>query len=373
VPSAAEIAGVPRLPPALVSLGIERARAALGRLTRAISPPPVQIIEGVIAGLDPTVLGALVALGIPDRLERPVDVAQLARVVDADPDLVARVVAYASARGWLRQDRRGRVHATRVSTLLRNDHPGGWRASVEFVNGPENLAALARLANLPTGRAFEAENGKSFFEWLEHHPDRHAVFDRAMSAGGLLHGHTLAAALDWRTTRRVCDVGGGSGATLRVLLERHPHLHGVLFDLPSVVERAEPHARMEVVAGDAFDEVPSGCDTYLLVNIVHGWADADAVRLLANTAAAGGPSSRIVVVDGVRPRRPRDRVATRTDVLMLALAPGGRERTADEMAALAERAGRRIVRTLRLASGDVAYELAASAAGPGRAGRARVD
>jgi hypothetical protein len=345
------------LPPVVATRAVERLRALLSWLMRAISPPPVQIVDGAVAGLDQVALGAMLALDIPDRLVNAGTVDELAAAADADVDLVERIVNYGAARGWLRVDRRGRIHATGVTRFLRRDHPGGWRAWVELVNGTEVHAAMARFAALPTTGAFEAANGKPFFEWMEHHPDRHAVFDRAMSSAGYLHGHALASAVSWSSTDRVCDVGGGTGATLRVLLERHPHLRGVLFDLPPVVARAAPHDRLTIVDGDAFAGVPSGCDTYLLVNVLHAWTDDDAGRLLGNVATAGGRDARIVVVDAVRPRRPRDRLAMRIDMHLLIVAPGGRVRTVAEQQSLATRAGLVVRRVTWLASGDAVYEL----------------
>jgi hypothetical protein len=176
-----------------------------------------------------------------------------------------------------------------------------------------------------------------------------------MSAGGRLHGLALAAALDWSGARKVCDVGGGTGALLRTLLASQPHLTGVLVDLPEVTSRAQPSDRLDIEAGDAFEKVPSDCDTYLFVNVIHDWDDDDAVRLLTRVVTDGPPQARIVILEGHRTKQAVDDLATRTDLLMLALAPGGRERTVAEFARLGERAGLRLKKTIPLASADFAH------------------
>jgi hypothetical protein len=359
----ADVLGVPLLPPSGVARFGNRVRAGLARANRAAAPPPARILEGALGGLDLAVLAALCELDVPERLVGPTPVDELAGTLELDADRLERLLRYAATRGWVRLDRRGRIRPTRVTAFLRRDHPGGWRAWVEFASGGEVAAALAALPQglRADGDAFAAANGQPFFAWMQDRPERHATFDGAMAAGGRMHGLLLAGALDWSTSRRVCDVGGGDGALLGVLLAQRVHLEGVLLELPEVAARAPDRPRVEVVGGDAFTAVPSGCDTYLLVNVLHDWGDEDAVRLLRRVAEAiadqPADRARVVVLDSEAHERPRDELAIRADALMLALTPGGRERTTAEFAALADRAGLRLTTTHHLTSGDVAHVL----------------
>jgi hypothetical protein len=340
-----EVLGVPVLPPAAVAGATRRLRAGLARLRRAPAPPPVRILEGLLGALDLAALVALCRVGVPDRLTRPTDLYTLATTLAVDADRLRRLLRYATVRGWVREDRHGRFRATPVLEFLRADHPGGWRAWVEFMSGEEVLAALGRLDEGLTARGdpFASATGAPFFDWLRDQPARHASFDAAMEAGGRMHGLVLARQLDWRRTHRVCDVGGGTGALLSSLLATHPELEGVLYELPEVTARAPSVDRMTIVAGDAFDAVPEGCDTYLLVNVLHDWDDDDARRLLSSIAARlggdPGPVHRVVIVEGSTTRRPRDDLSTLTDLLMFTLTAGGRERTPQEFATLAASAG----------------------------------
>ncbi len=198
-------------------------------------------------------------------------------------------------------------------------------------------------------------NGAPFFEYMAATPTRGATFDAAMSAGGRMHALTLAAAIDWSATSSICDVGGGTGELLATLLDLLPSITGALVELPTVIERAVQHDRLELVAGDAFASVPAGFDTYLLVNVLHDWSDDDAVRILRSVADACG-HGRVIVVENDHPAVPYDRLATGTDVLMAALTNGGRERDARGV----RRAGARGRPTAgwshRLASADWAHE-----------------
>ena len=345
------------IPPASFSLVGSRLRGALRRVSDSLAPPPVHLLEALFGALDHRVLVTLCAIGVPDALDRSMALKGLASRVDADPVHLERLIRYASARRWLRLDRRGRVHPTSVTRFLRRDHPGGWRAWVDFAGGDEVSGAIAALAGSQgCSDCFAEANGLPFFEWMAAHPQRWEIFDEAMAAGARMHALALAASLEWGDTRSICDVGGGTGALSAALLDRLPDATATVLDLEAVVARAVPHPRLDFVAGDAFVEVPGGHDTYLLVNVIHDWGDEDAIALLRSVAEAAGPA-RIVVVDADHPSVPRELVATAADVLMAALTGGGRERSAGQLATLARSAGLELTGSTRLASGDWAHEL----------------
>jgi hypothetical protein len=357
-----DVLGVPALPPARATLATTRLRSALARLHRRMAPPPLQVLESLLGVLDLAALVALCDLDVPDHLDGPTSPPALAARVDADPAGLERLLRYAATRGWVRLDRRGRVRPTATTRFLRRDHPAGWRGWVDFMAGSDvGEAALHLAESVRTGGdAFLAANGASFFPWMAEHPERGRTFDAAMAAGARLHGLVLTRALDWSGDHTVCDVGGGDGTLLMTLLDHQPQLQGVLLDLPSVTDHVSPEVRerLTVVGGDAFAGVPAGATTYLLVNVIHDWGDDDAVRLLRSAAAVVG-NGRVVVIEAVRRSRPLDDVALRTDLLMLAVAPGGRERSTEEVTDLAAAAGLRRERTVLLASGDAAHVLRA--------------
>ena len=363
--------GAPAIPPAALTRLVVLGRSLLTRLHRASAPPPSRIMEAALAGLSPAVIATLCHLDVPDRVTAPIRVVDLADVLEVDPDRLERLLRFAHVHGWLRLDRAGRVHPTRVTAFLRRDHPGGWRAWAVFAARPEVTRSLGALATAlgADGDAFRAANQQPFFAWMAVNPDAAARFDDAMAAGARLHGLLLARALDWSDRRRICDVGGGDGTLLATLVAQHPHLDAAVLELPEVVARAPDRPGVTAIAGDAFDAVPNGFDTYLLVNVVHDWDDRDARRLLKQVAAAARASRatsaavRVVVVESRARPRPVDDLALSADTLMLALTPGGRERTVDELAAIGRAAGLSCHRWLTLASGDVAmvFEPAAGA------------
>ncbi len=365
-PRPTDVLGAPGIPPAGLTRLAVLGRSLLARLHRGSAPPPSRILEAALGGLQPAVLAALCHLDIPDRITGPVPLAELADALDVDTDRLERLLRFAHVHGWVRLDRRGQVRPTRCTAFLRRDHPGGWRAWAVFAAGSEVTAALGELpaALATTGDAFRTANQQPFFAWMAAHPSAHARFDAAMAAGARMHGLLLAHRLDWSARRRVCDIGGGDGTLLATLTAHHRHLEGVVLELPEVVARMPDRARVAGMVGDAFDTVPHGFDTYLLVNVVHDWDDRQARRLLGRVAEAArasgatAPPVQVVVVESRARRRPVEDIALSADTLMLALTPGGRERTVDELAALGRAAGLRCRRWFALPSGDVAVVFA---------------
>jgi len=74
-------------------------------------------------------------------------------------------------------------------------------------------------------------------------------------------------AYDFSPFKTVVDVGGGNGALLSGILERNPHLSGILFDQAATIELAQAGrggqlSNCQCVSGDFFEAVPEGGDLY---------------------------------------------------------------------------------------------------------------
>lgn len=366
-PSRHELTGMPFVPPSLVTQGLYALRSRLAWLRRAPVPPAVVALEGVTAVAENRVLGILVELEVADRLAvGPATVVELARGTGVDADPLERVLRLAATRGFVRRDRKGRYRANAFTRALQRDRVQHWRSWVEFAASKPVLDAWARLAVALHGdEPFRVANGTDFFTYVRDHPEFGATFDDAMSAGALLHASLLETALDWTGVHSVCDVGGGTGAVVEVLIRAHPTLRATVLDLPDVVAHARPALldgvlaeRVELVGGDMFTEVPAGHDRYLLLAVLHDWGDDACVRILERISAGMASSGRVVVVDAVIDGGPGDAWSTTTDLLMMALTSGGRERTRAEWDEVFARAGLTIERRHRLATGYTAFELA---------------
>jgi O-methyltransferase domain len=140
------------------------------------------------------------------------------------------------------------------------------------------------LYSVQTGKpGFDKAWGTGPFDYFTSHPDLAKDLSDTMVA---FHGNetpAVAAAYDFSGIGTVVDVGGATGNLLAAILERHPHVQGILFDLPHVVRDAGPllerkrvAQRIQIRAGNFFQAIPQGGDAYILSHVIHDWDESAA-------------------------------------------------------------------------------------------------
>lgn len=301
---------------------------------------------------------AAAKLGIADRLkDGPRTTRELAQATGTKADLLYRLLRALASIGIFAEDEQGRFGLTPLASQLRSDIAESQHA-LALMMGEEHYVVWGHLVEaLQTGEnAFEKAWGQPIFDFLTSHPDKGRVFDAAMTG---IHGAETAAmvaAYDFSGFRKVVDIGGGNGSTLEAVLRQNSAVHGVLFDLPQVVERAKSRftaadlaSRCELVVGNFFESVPAGADAYMMRHIIHDWNDEQCLTILGNCRRAMPAGAKLLVIESVIPPGNEPHLAKFLDLTMM-LIPGGKERTAAEFRELYDRAGftlTRIVPTTR--------------------------
>ncbi|XP_057439722.1 cathecol O-methyltransferase 1-like [Lotus japonicus] len=142
--------------------------------------------------------------------------------------------------------------------------------------------------------------------------------------------------------KRLVDVGGGLGININLITSKYPHIQGINFDLPHVIENAPSYPGVEHIAGDMFERVPKG-DAIFLKWILHDWSDEHCLKLLKNCYAAVPDDGKVIVVEAVLSIVPENnptwKSVSQIDVMMMTQNPGGKERTEQEFMELATAAG----------------------------------
>lgn len=293
-------------------------------------------------------LGVVARLGVPDQLATgPRSVTELAQAVGAQPAALERVLRLLASIGVLAEPQAGCYALTPLGATLRADVPGSVRDFAIAETAPGHWLPWGRL--LESVRQGEpqprAALGMELWDWYGQHPEEATSFSRAMGNLSALAAQELLRVYDFSAAHTLVDVGGAYGELLTTVLEAHPALHGVLLDLPHVVAQAETaiaargvRQRCRLVGGDFFAEVPAGGDVQLLKQVLHDWDDEHAVQLLQQCERALAPGGTLLAVEMVLPADNRPSAVQAMDLNMLVML-GGRERTADEYAALFSAAG----------------------------------
>jgi hypothetical protein len=148
---------------------------------------------------------------------------------------------------------------------------------------------------------------------------------------------------------------------LTAILQKHPGLRGIVFDLPHVVEGAKERiessgvaSHCEIAGGDFFQAVPRA-DSYVLKSIIHDWEETRAVTILKNCATAMRGNGKVILLEFVIDPGNEPNMGKWIDLEMLTMA-GGRERTEAEYAELFAKAGLRLTRVVRTASPQCVIE-----------------
>lgn len=294
-------------------------------------------------------LSVVAELGVADVLAKaPATPAELASTLKTTEEGMLRILRALSSVGVFQQNGEGRFEMAALGQLLRSDVADSQRAFARMA-GAEFYTAwhgLRQSVELGTP-GFDAHYGKEFFAYMGEHPDRWGIYDQAMHA---VHGpetEPMLESYDFGAFATVVDVGGGNGRTLAAILKRYPHLHGVLYELPDVADRARATFdemglahRATVSAGDFFKTIPRGADAYLLRHVIHDWNDADAVTILSNCRKSMHPESKLLMVESVISPGNGFSFVKWLDLMMMLV--GGRERTADEYGKLLHAAGLRL-------------------------------
>jgi hypothetical protein len=290
-------------------------------------------------------ISSIAELGVADQIERgsPQPIELLAKVAGAHERSLYRILRFLASNGIFQEKDNRRFDHTALSHCLRSDAENSFRPAAQIAH---------RISSFWDGLHHSAVTGESgftkvfeqpLFDYLGTHPDVAQIFDAAMVA---IHGHETPAMLDaydFSFARVLADIGGGNGSLLAATLQRFPKLKGILFELDHVIGRTAKSLkaygdRCTLIAGNFFESMPSGADTYLFRHIIHDWSDEQSVQILKNCRKVIPNTGRLLIIEAVVPAGNESSISKDFDMVMLVL-PGGIERTEEEYRVLLKEAG----------------------------------
>lgn len=319
-------------------------------------PPPDAILMQMLFGAQMQRSVCLAArLGIPDLLaERARTAEELAAKTDTHAPSLYRLLRTLASMGVFTENAEGKFELTPISVLLRSDAANSMRDFAVMMGEAWIWQAWGELPHsVRTGEvAHEKAQGMGSFEFFQSNAEAGKVFNAAMTNFTRAIIPAFVEAYDFSDTGRLVDVAGGHGLLLAGVLKANPHLRGILFDLPFVIEGASGlldeegvSDRVELITGNFFESVPEGADAYMMKHIIHDWNDESSIRILKNIRSAMSENGKVLIVEMVVPEGEEAHPSKALDILMLVM-EGGKERTKVEYAKLLEASGFRLTRVI---------------------------
>ncbi|MBA3872668.1 MAG: methyltransferase [Anaerolineae bacterium] len=321
---------------------------------------PSEAMLGIISGfLISRALYVLVKLGIPDLLQDQVkSAAELAEATHMHAPSLYRVLSVMVGIGVLAKDDNDHFGLTPLGTTMRKDVPGSLRAWALLQLGEGYYQTWGDILHTveTSETAFKHLFGMDVWQYRALHPEQSQLFDESMTNLINVFNQAILDGYDFSSVQQIVDVGGGNGSLLINLLKGNPHIKGVVFDAPHVVEGAKPRIeaaglgdRCTVVGGDFFDSVPSRGDAYILSRVIHDWDDEHSIAILKNCRSVMSPEHKLLLVERVIPAHidssSKSRSVLVSDLNMMVIV-GGRERSEAEYGALFEAAGFKLTRVI---------------------------
>lgn len=193
---------------------------------------------------------------------------EAAEKLGVDEHALGRLMNALVALGFLRKVH-GKFYNTEAASQYlvkgKPEYMGGLRHTNNLWDSWSTLTEVVRKGRLAyEGRNFSGENWpESFIAAMHYRAEREAKIISLM--------------LDLSNTKKMIDIGGGSGAFSYELIRKQPDLHAVIFDLDDVIPLTKKYAgqsgvekNVSYIVGDYLtDDFGNGYDLILLSAIVH--------------------------------------------------------------------------------------------------------
>jgi hypothetical protein len=282
---------------------------------------------------------AAAKLGLPDRMgARPWTAEALAAELGLSAPHLFRFLRGLVTLGICEERPDGSFTLTNLGQALKPGSPSRLGEKVMIVVEQYWLSWADLVSTLQTGTpAFEHVFGTDVWAWRNENFRGGDIFAAYLAGETFAQAGPIVEALDFSGVRHVADIGGGHGGLLAAILQAHPDMRGILFDLPETIIGAKKFLklhgvdkRVTSVGGDFLAEVPVEADLYVLKSVLQHWDDAAARAILEGCRDAMPTRAKLAIVERLLPEQAQDdSSAVMIDLHMMIIA-GGRARTLQE-------------------------------------------
>jgi hypothetical protein len=290
-------------------------------------------------------------LGIADLLiDSPKTSTELATATNTDSSSLYRVLRALAGFGFFAEDEESRFCLTPPAEFLRTDVPDSVTNNIKVLGDDWHWQLWGDLEeSVRTGKpAFDRLYGSNFFDFCQQNPDFAKINPPSKTSISARAASSLVDNYDFSQFNKVveCAIVGSCGNGIISILKANPQVEGILFDISSVMEVAEPVVknsgvadRLKLIAGDCREYIPEGGDVYILMFVLHNWDDDRAIKILQNCRQAMTENSVLLIVEMIMPSGNQPFVGKLIDLESLLTTPGGYERNESEYRAILNSAG----------------------------------
>ena len=291
---------------------------------------------------------AAAKLGLADRMgARPWTAQALAAELGLSAPHLLRFLRGLVTIGICEERSDGSFTLTRLGEALKSGSPSRLGEKVLIVVEQYWQPWANLLHTLQCGEpAFEHVFGTDVWAWRNENFRGGDTFAAYLASETFAGAGPIVEALDLAGVDRVADIGGGHGGLLAAILQAHPDMRGILFDLPETIIGAKKFLkshgvldRVTLADGDFLAEIPVEADLYVLKSVLQHWDDVAARAILESCRDAMPAHAKLAIVERLLPEQAQDDPSAVMIDLHMMVISGGRARTLPEIKALLGEAG----------------------------------
>ena len=183
------------------------------------------------------------------------------------------------------------------SELLTEDHENSLKYacqiwSSDHLTSWQKLPALIKKGKSP----FIEEKHEPFFRYLENDLEKLVEYHKAMFEYARDDYINICDKINFNKIDSVLDVGGGFGALIQIVKNKHPVIDCHLLDLKQVIRQYELKD-IQLHEGDFFKSIPEVANTLILSRILHDWDDESAITILKNCYTSIPENGKLFIIE----------------------------------------------------------------------------
>lgn len=314
------------------------------------NPDPTPVLDALDGFRRSKAMFAALELGIFEKLQRgPSRADDVARELNLHPDATERLLDACVGMDLLGKKDGVYSNLPIAASYLVRSSPQALVGYIDYSNrvgyrmwGDLETAIRKGIHLWETTYGLKGDIFAHFFKTDESKRD----FLMGMHGMGMLSSPLVARSFDLGKFTHLVDLGGATGHLALEASKRYPKLRATVFDLPPVVAFARSFLsqtpegkKVELVAGDFFNDPLPEADLFALGRILHDWS-LDKIRVLlkkiCNRLPSGGGlliAERLLNADKTGPLRGQ------LQALNMLVCTEGKERNASEYKTLLLEAG----------------------------------